>query len=56
VIGRARVGLYAGYYVIKRAFDAKKITWGWQTHAWSGGHWDPARSPGGDREGSLMCG
>lgn len=40
VLGRARVGLYAGYYVIKRAFDAHKITWGWQTYAWSGGHWD----------------
>jgi glycoside hydrolase-like protein len=40
VFGRDRVGLYAGYYVIKRAFDAKKITWGWQTYAWSGGHWD----------------
>lgn len=40
VIGRGRVGLYAGYYVIKRAFDAHKITWGWQTYAWSGGHWD----------------
>jgi hypothetical protein len=40
VLGRDRVGLYAGYYVIKRAFDAKKITWGWQTYAWSGGHWD----------------
>jgi hypothetical protein len=42
-IGRDRVGLYAGYYVIKRAFDAKKITWGWQTYAWSGGHWDSRR-------------
>jgi hypothetical protein len=40
VLGRARVGLYAGYYVVKRAFDAHKITWGWQTYAWSGGHWD----------------
>lgn len=40
VIGRARVGLYAGYYPIKRAFDAGKITFGWQTYAWSGGQWD----------------
>ncbi|HEY7485931.1 MAG TPA: glycoside hydrolase domain-containing protein [Streptosporangiaceae bacterium] len=40
VLGRDRVGLYAGYYVIKRAFDAHKITWGWQTYAWSAGHWD----------------
>jgi hypothetical protein len=40
VVGRDRVGLYAGYYVVKRAFDAEKITWAWQTYAWSGGHWD----------------
>ena len=40
VLGRARVGLYAGYAVIKRAFDDGKITWGWQTYAWSGGRWD----------------
>jgi hypothetical protein len=40
VLGRDRVGLYAGYGPIKRAFDAKKITYGWQTYAWSGGRWD----------------
>lgn len=40
VLGRDRVGLYAGYWPVKRAFDAKKITWAWQTYGWSGGHWD----------------
>ena len=40
VIGRDRVGLYAGYGPTKRAFDAGKITYGWQTYAWSGGRWD----------------
>lgn len=40
VIGRDRVGAYAGYYPLKRCFDAGKITWGWQTYAWSGGKWD----------------
>lgn len=40
VIGRGRVGLYAGYGPMKRAFDARKITYGWQTYAWSGGRWD----------------
>ncbi|MBW8482234.1 glycoside hydrolase domain-containing protein [Actinomadura parmotrematis] len=40
VIGRARVGLYGGYYPVKRAFDAQKIAYGWQTYAWSGGLWD----------------
>jgi hypothetical protein len=40
VLGRDRVGLYAGFYPIKRAFDAGKIKYGWQTYAWSGGKWD----------------
>ncbi|NUT18687.1 MAG: DUF1906 domain-containing protein [Hamadaea sp.] len=40
VLGRSRTGAYGGYYVIDRLFDAGKITWGWQTYAWSGGSWD----------------
>ncbi|WP_242906444.1 DUF1906 domain-containing protein [Actinomadura terrae] len=40
VLGRDRVGLYAGHGPINRAFDAGKITYGWQTYAWSGGKWD----------------
>lgn len=40
VIGLERVGLYAGYGPLKAAFDAKKITWGFQTYGWSGGKWD----------------
>jgi len=40
VLGVQRVGAYGGYYVIKRLFDAGKITWGWQAFAWSGGQWD----------------
>lgn len=40
VIGRDRTGLYGSYYVVKRAFDAGKCTFGWQTYAWSGGNWD----------------
>lgn len=40
VIGHGRTGLYAGYYPIKRSFDAGKIAFGWQTYAWSGGQWD----------------
>lgn len=38
--GVQHVGLYAGYGPIKRAFDAGKIAFGWQTYAWSGGRWD----------------
>ena len=40
VIGLERVGLYAGYPVIKAAFDAGVIKWGMQTYAWSDGQWD----------------
>jgi hypothetical protein len=40
VLGRNRTGAYGGYYVIQRLFDAGKITWGWQTYAWSAGQWD----------------
>jgi hypothetical protein len=40
VLGKNRVGLYAGYGPVKRAFDAKKIAYGWQTYAWSGGKWE----------------
>jgi hypothetical protein len=40
VIGTARVGIYGGYYPVKRALDAGKATWAWQTIAWSGGQWD----------------
>jgi len=34
-ISLARTGGYGGYAFIKHAFDAKKITYGWQTYAWS---------------------
>jgi hypothetical protein len=34
------VGAYGGFWTIKRLFDAKLIDYGWQTYAWSGGHWD----------------
>jgi hypothetical protein len=39
-VGRDRVGVYAGYGPVKRALDAEKAAWAWQTHAWSGGRWD----------------
>jgi peptidoglycan hydrolase-like protein with peptidoglycan-binding domain len=40
VVGLGRTGIYSGYYPLKRAFDAGKVTYGWQTYAWSGGLWD----------------
>lgn len=35
-----QVGIYGGYYAVKRALDAGLATLGWQTVAWSGGQWD----------------
>lgn len=40
VIGHARTGIYGGYYPVKRALDAGKAAYAWQTSAWSGGQWD----------------
>lgn len=41
VIGVARAGIYGGYWPVSRAFAAGKVTFGWQTYAWSGGSWEP---------------
>lgn len=38
--GRRRVGLYGAYWITKRARDAGKIGYIWQTEAWSGGNVD----------------
>jgi hypothetical protein len=40
VIGRSRVGIYGGYYPVKRALDAGKAVFAWQCSSWSGGQWD----------------
>lgn len=41
VIGRGRVGVYGGYYLIKYLADHGRATFFWQTYAWSYGHLDP---------------
>jgi hypothetical protein len=41
VLGRGRIGVYGGYYAVKRALDGGHAALGWQTFAWSGGQWDP---------------
>jgi hypothetical protein len=38
--GRRRVGLYGAYWITKRARDAGKVGYTWQTEAWSGGNID----------------
>lgn len=40
VVGKGRVAGYGGYWVIKRLFDAGRISYGWQAVAWSGGNKD----------------
>lgn len=40
-IGRNRVGVYGGYWVVKRCLDEGKARYAWQTYAWSGGRWEP---------------
>lgn len=41
VLGHDHVGVYGGYYVVKRALDAGVCKYAWQTYAWSGGQWEP---------------
>lgn len=41
VLGLERVGVYAGYWIIKRCFENKTATYLWQTYAWSGGNVHP---------------
>lgn len=40
VLGLHRVGVYGGFDVVKRLFNAGLVTHAWQTYAWSGGAWD----------------
>jgi hypothetical protein len=40
VIGVSRTGVYGGHYIVDALFNAGKVTWGWQTYAWSYGNWD----------------
>lgn len=40
VFSGRKLGVYAGYWPLKRLFDAQLVNYGWQTYAWSGGNWD----------------
>lgn len=37
-------GIYAGYWPLMRALDARVVKYGWQTYAWSGGNRDSRRT------------
>lgn len=41
VLGAGRVGVYGGYWVIKRCFENQTAAYLWQTYAWSGGNLHP---------------
>lgn len=41
IIGPDRVGIYGGYWVVRRCLDNGSARWAWQTSAWSGGNVDP---------------
>lgn len=41
VVGAPRVGVYGGYWVVKRCYENGTAAWGWQTVAWSGGRVHP---------------
>lgn len=56
VIGRDRTGAYGQYSVIKDLFDRQKITYGWQTYAWSAGMWDPRAQLRQVRNGLKLAG
>jgi hypothetical protein len=40
VLGADRTGVYGGYRQVGAMFDAGLVGFGWQTYAWSAGHWD----------------
>ena len=39
VIGKARTGIYGGYWPVERVRAAGKATYFWGTYAWSGSNW-----------------
>lgn len=41
VLGADRVGIYAGYWIVKRCSENGTAKYLWQTYAWSGGQWFP---------------
>lgn len=41
VLGAARVGVYAGYWIVKRCKENGTANYLWQTYAWSGGNVHP---------------
>lgn len=55
VLGRARVGVYAGYAGIERLCP-RVAPWGWQTYAWSGSRWSQKAQLQQYRNGVSLAG
>lgn len=56
ILGVKRTGVYGGYYVVKRLFDAHLVSFGWQTYAWSGGQWDKRAQLQQYKNGQMLAG
>lgn len=56
VIGANRVGVYAGYWIVKRCAENGTAKWLWQTYAWSGGNWFPGNHLEQYRNGQELNG
>lgn len=56
VIGVDRVGVYAGYWVVKRCHENGTAKWLWQTYAWSGGNVHPENHLYQYRNGQFING
>lgn len=41
VLDLSCIGVYGGYGVVTRCFNAGVVSFGWQTYAWSHGQWEP---------------
>ncbi len=54
--GGYRFGIYGGYNVIKWSFDEGVTQDGWQTFAWSGGHWDNRAHVRQTKNGVIVLG
>lgn len=56
VLGKNRVGIYGGFWPVKRALDAGVCKYGWQTYAWSGGNRDTRAQLYQHRNGQRVAG
>jgi hypothetical protein len=55
-LGKDNVGIYGGFYPVKRALDAGVCKFAWQTYAWSGGQWDTRAQIRQYRNGQVLAG